>query len=63
MGDRPDNPEFIETLPKRGYLFVAPVIDESTAEPPDVPTSHATEEHAIEEKGWTRNGPFRRRHV
>jgi TolB-like protein/DNA-binding winged helix-turn-helix (wHTH) protein len=50
LGDRPDNPEFIETLPKRGYLFVAPVIDESTAEPPDVPTSHATEEHATEEK-------------
>src|SRR5260370_12403466 len=50
LGARPDNPEFIETLPKRGYLFVAPVIDESTAEPPDVPTSHATEEHATEEK-------------
>jgi TolB-like protein/DNA-binding winged helix-turn-helix (wHTH) protein/Flp pilus assembly protein TadD len=49
LGDRPDNPEFIETLPKRGYRFVAPVIDESTAEPPDVPTSHATEERATEE--------------
>src|SRR5258705_4948237 len=50
LGDRPDNPEFIETLPKRGYLFVAPVIDESTAEPPDVPTSHATEEHQPKRK-------------
>src|ERR1700731_2608217 len=29
LGDRPDNPEFIETLPKRGYRFLAPVIDES----------------------------------
>jgi TolB-like protein/DNA-binding winged helix-turn-helix (wHTH) protein/Tfp pilus assembly protein PilF len=45
LGDRPDNPEFIETLPKRGYRFVAPVIDESTAEPPDVPTSPAKEEN------------------
>jgi TolB-like protein/DNA-binding winged helix-turn-helix (wHTH) protein/Tfp pilus assembly protein PilF len=45
LGDRPDNPEFIETFPKRGYRFVAPVIDESTAEVPDVPTSHATEEN------------------
>jgi TolB-like protein/DNA-binding winged helix-turn-helix (wHTH) protein/Flp pilus assembly protein TadD len=45
LGDRPDNPEFIETLPKRGYRFVAPVIDESKAEPPDVPTSHATEQN------------------
>jgi TolB-like protein/DNA-binding winged helix-turn-helix (wHTH) protein len=42
LGDRPDNPEFIETLPKRGYRFVAPVIDESTAK---VPSSHATEEN------------------
>jgi TolB-like protein/DNA-binding winged helix-turn-helix (wHTH) protein/Tfp pilus assembly protein PilF len=50
LGDSPDNPEFIETLPKRGYRFVAPVIDESMAKPPDVPTSHATEEHATEEK-------------
>src|SRR6201985_2991094 len=30
LGDRPDNPEFIETVPKRGYRFVAPVTDEST---------------------------------
>jgi TolB-like protein/DNA-binding winged helix-turn-helix (wHTH) protein/Flp pilus assembly protein TadD len=50
LGDRPDSPEFIETLPKRGYRFVAPVTDEGTAEPPNVPTSHATEEHATEEK-------------
>src|SRR5580700_7333498 len=42
LGDRPDNPEFIETVPKRGYRFVAPVIDESAAGKPDVPTSHAT---------------------
>jgi DNA-binding winged helix-turn-helix (wHTH) protein len=55
LGDRPDNPEFIETLPKRGYRFVAPVIDESKAEPAGLSTSyapeeHATEEHATEEK-------------
>ena len=49
LGDRPDNPEFIETVPKRGYRFVAPVIDESAAGKPDVPTSHATEEDATEE--------------
>src|SRR5260370_10186157 len=35
LGDRPNNPEFIETLPKRGYRFIAPVIDESSAESPD----------------------------
>jgi TolB-like protein/DNA-binding winged helix-turn-helix (wHTH) protein/Tfp pilus assembly protein PilF len=29
LGDRPDKPEFIETVTKRGYRFIAPVIDES----------------------------------
>jgi len=46
--DRPDKPDFIETLPKRGYRFIAPVTDESAAEP-DSPTSLPTEEHATEQ--------------
>ena len=50
LGDRPDNPEFIETLPKRGYRFVAPVIDESTVEPPDLSTPPAAAELLTEEK-------------
>jgi TolB-like protein/DNA-binding winged helix-turn-helix (wHTH) protein/Flp pilus assembly protein TadD len=50
LGDRPDKPEFIETLPKRGYRFIAPVMDESAAEPPELATAHATEEQATEEK-------------
>jgi TolB-like protein/DNA-binding winged helix-turn-helix (wHTH) protein/Flp pilus assembly protein TadD len=41
LRDQPDKPEFVETLPKRGYRFVAPVIDESTGESPDLPTSPA----------------------
>src|SRR6266481_7510973 len=45
LGDRPDNPQFIETFPKRGYRFVPPVIDESAAEPTSLPT----EEHAKEQ--------------
>jgi TolB-like protein/DNA-binding winged helix-turn-helix (wHTH) protein/Flp pilus assembly protein TadD len=57
LGDRPDNPEFIETLPKRGYRFVAPVIDESMAEPTDVPTSYATKENATEENVGSTTGP------
>ncbi|MCU1247619.1 MAG: Tetratricopeptide 2 repeat protein [Edaphobacter sp.] len=49
LGDRPDNPEFIETLPKRGYRFVAPVLEESAAEPPVAATSPGIEEPATEE--------------
>jgi DNA-binding winged helix-turn-helix (wHTH) protein len=30
LGDRPEKPAFIETVTKRGYRFIAPVIDEST---------------------------------
>jgi TolB-like protein/DNA-binding winged helix-turn-helix (wHTH) protein/Tfp pilus assembly protein PilF len=44
LSDRPVNPEFIETLPKRGYRFIAPVFDENKAEPPDLLIPHATEE-------------------
>jgi TolB-like protein/DNA-binding winged helix-turn-helix (wHTH) protein/Flp pilus assembly protein TadD len=57
LGDRPDNPEFIQTLPKRGYRFVASVEDARAAEPPVVPTSHVTEEQAIEEKIATTTVP------
>jgi len=32
LGDRPDKPEFIETVTKRGYRFIAPVIDEGATE-------------------------------
>jgi TolB-like protein/DNA-binding winged helix-turn-helix (wHTH) protein/tetratricopeptide (TPR) repeat protein len=45
LGDRPSNPEFIETLKKRGYRFIAPVIDEGAAE---TPVSQATEGHKTE---------------
>lgn len=44
LGDRPDNPEFIETVPKRGYRFIATVIDERPPEPPDLSQPDAVEE-------------------
>ncbi len=36
LGDSAENPRLIETLPKRGYRFIAPVevVDESKTEPP-----------------------------
>src|SRR6266478_1710910 len=49
LGDRPDNPEFIETVPKRGYRFVAPVLEENATEPLVAATSPAMEESAPEE--------------
>src|SRR5580704_8934471 len=32
LGDDPRNPVFIETLPRRGHQFIAPVRDEAHAE-------------------------------
>src|SRR5215813_9840055 len=49
LGDRPDNPEFIETVPKRGYRFVAPVLEEEAAEPLVAAMSPEIEEPALEE--------------
>jgi len=49
LGDRPNNPEFVETVPKRGYRFVAPVLEESEAEPPVAAMSPAIEEPSKEE--------------
>src|ERR1700730_3088703 len=44
LGDRPNNPEFVETVPKRGYRFIAPVLEESATEPPVAATSSAIDE-------------------
>jgi TolB-like protein/DNA-binding winged helix-turn-helix (wHTH) protein/Flp pilus assembly protein TadD len=58
LGDRSDNPEFVETLPKRGYRFVAPVIDKSGVEPPELATSLPIEEQASEETVEAKATPF-----
>ena len=39
LGDRPDNPEFIETITKRGYRFVAMVTEDDPAAAPILPNS------------------------
>jgi predicted ATPase len=41
LGDRPNKPLFIETMPKRGYQFIASVIEESIAKPLDLPSETA----------------------
>src|ERR1700720_3626120 len=44
LGDRPDKPVFIETVTKRGYRFIAPVVEEGATESADVPASNAGKE-------------------
>ncbi|HWY71364.1 MAG TPA: AAA family ATPase [Terriglobales bacterium] len=39
LGDDADNPQYIETFPKRGYQFVAPVTDEIIDTPQGVPST------------------------
>src|SRR5215471_16037453 len=41
LGDRHDEPVFIETLPRRGYQFVAKVIEERIAAPSGLPSPGA----------------------
>ena len=56
LGDRPEKPEFIETVTKRGYRFIAPVVDESGDEPADLSKTErksgvaSTEQAAIEDQ-------------
>jgi len=49
LGDRPDTPEFIETLPKRGYRFIAAVREENAVETPSIPPLDPTREPSIKE--------------
>ncbi|HEX8892942.1 MAG TPA: winged helix-turn-helix domain-containing protein [Terriglobales bacterium] len=48
LDDKPDDPQFVETVPKRGYRFVAPVHDESTIESPARPGEAAGSEPVTE---------------
>src|SRR5215469_9278536 len=50
LGDRPENPEFIATVPKRGYRFVASVANDNGNEPPVLSASHEAEEKVAGEK-------------
>ena len=50
LGDSADNPRFIQTLPKRGYRFIAPVTSLQASRPPqpDAPSSVLTSEQTPE---------------
>src|SRR5262245_13298028 len=42
LGDRPDQPVFIETVPRRGYQFVAPVRDTTVGSAPSATEARET---------------------
>src|SRR5215468_971016 len=42
LGDQHDHPVYIETLPKRGYQFIAPVIDHVAEDPLDLSSEHTS---------------------
>ena len=60
LGDSATAPQFIETLPRRGYRFIAPVTTnggDPSAEVPEVtqaatPVLTSTPEHAPRDLGW-----------
>ena len=39
LGDSASQPQYVETLPRRGYRFIAAVSDRAVAEPPGPPAS------------------------
>ena len=64
LGDRSDRPVFIETVTKRGYRFIAPVIEEGTSESPDLPMSPRGQEKVGAERGASeQQKSFGRRHL
>ncbi len=64
LGDRPDKAVFIETVTKRGYRFIAPVVEESVTESADLPTSNAAKEKIGAERGASeRQRIFGRSHL
>src|SRR5918995_5682971 len=54
LDDSPDNPRFVETLPRRGYRFIAPVnppaVDQSSE--PETPTTVAAPAHRRLRAEW-----------
>ena len=49
LGDRPKDPLYIETLPKRGYQFIASIVDQAGPSSPDDPAAPVGREHELAE--------------
>src|SRR5262249_19518739 len=48
LGDSAESPRFVETLPRRGYRFIAPISGELRAGMTEGPTN------SVARRGWTR---------
>src|SRR6266567_3233353 len=51
LGDQADNPRFVETLPRRGYRFIAPV-DKPTSSTPALLPPHRPHERLTPKARW-----------
>jgi TolB-like protein/DNA-binding winged helix-turn-helix (wHTH) protein/Flp pilus assembly protein TadD len=54
LGDSANSPRFIETLPRRGYRFIAPVVSEQESKPPVCGEESKTAENQPARKSRTR---------
>lgn len=52
LGDSGDNPRFVQTLPRKGYRFIAPVIDESGAAASDAITRGDSSVSTRQARNW-----------
>ena len=55
LGDKPTAPRFVETIPRRGYRFVAPL---NAVQPADTEIGSAPEHPRVEEVRPARGSPF-----
>ena len=54
LGDKPTTPRFVETIPRRGYRFVAPL----NVQPADTEIGPAPDQRRVEEVQSARGSPF-----
>ena len=47
LGDSSENPRFIETVPRKGYRFIAPVHDVERERPPEVVSHRFSDDHRL----------------
>ena len=56
LDDSAENPRFVETLPRRGYRFIAPLTPPAVEDVPDLPASTAAESGSRTRREWIGGG-------